>query len=172
MWQDFSAHHAQRGDVTAIVWGSPGALPPVEHQSAAASASPSDTADTAAVAAAAAAAPGVASTGGGAAAVSAAGGDEFPSSASRWKVDAEALTRGRRAGTPFVQQCDLVFPLPDRRLDKVDGAGSGFEDGAGNALGEAKAHAEVSGEWSIYERYAVYRCIHFFMKRQTAANVE
>lgn len=28
------------------------------------------------------------------------------------KCDAEELTRGRRAETPLVQQCDLIFPIP------------------------------------------------------------
>lgn len=32
-------------------------------------------------------------------------------------VDSEELTRGRRAATPFVQQCDLFFPLPDSHGD-------------------------------------------------------
>ncbi|CAN0394230.1 unnamed protein product, partial [Discosporangium mesarthrocarpum] len=28
------------------------------------------------------------------------------------KLDAEALTRGRRQATPLIQQCDVIFPLP------------------------------------------------------------
>lgn len=28
-------------------------------------------------------------------------------------LNAEELTRGRRAETPFIQQCDLIFPLPE-----------------------------------------------------------
>ena len=134
MWQDFSAHHAQRGDVTAIVWGSPDAQASVEHESAAAasgaagSAPPSDTAAAAAATASAAA--------------SAAGGDACTPPTSRWKVDAEALTRGRRADTPFVQQCDLIFPLAD---PDVEGCGAGCDDGAGDVLGDATAQSEVNG---------------------------
>lgn len=104
MWHDFSAHHTQRGDVTAVVWGYPGARPSVEKESAAAGAAVTL-------------------------------GDE-PHLPSTWKVDAEALTRGRRAGTPFVQQCDLIFPLPDR-------TDSGNEDSGGDAREDSEAQAEV-----------------------------
>ncbi|CBN77262.1 conserved unknown protein [Ectocarpus siliculosus] len=83
MWQDFSAHNTQRGDVTAVVWGAPGS-PPATGEST---------------------------------------GTVRPSSAAG-SVDAEALTRGRRADTPFVQQCDLVFPLPDQ-----DGESDGHDHG-------------------------------------------
>lgn len=74
MWHDFSAHHTQRGDITAVVWGEPGSRPslPKENET---------TEKTAEV------------------------------------VDSEELTKGRRAATPFVQQCDLLFPLPDSHGD-------------------------------------------------------
>lgn len=84
--QRFSAHHAQRGDATAVVWGAPGARPTAENQSA----------------------------------VTAAATQECGAPSRGWRVDAEKLTRRRRAATPFVQQCDLVFPLPV----EVDGSGT------------------------------------------------
>ncbi|CAM9510281.1 unnamed protein product [Ectocarpus sp. 12 AP-2014] len=83
MWQNFPAHNTQRGDVTAVVWGAPGATP----------------------------ATGASTT-------------TVPASSAEGTVDAEALTRGRRADTPFVQQCDLVFPLPDQ-----DGESDGHDHG-------------------------------------------
>ncbi|CAN0189466.1 unnamed protein product [Ectocarpus sp. 4 AP-2014] len=83
MWQDFSAHNTQRGDVTAVVWGAPGASPATGESTA----------------------------------------TVRPSSAAG-AVDAEALTRGRRADTPFVQQCDLVFSLQDQ-----DGESDGHDHG-------------------------------------------
>lgn len=98
MWQDFSAHNTQRGDVTAVVWGAPGAPPAKAGESTGTAVSPS----------------------------SAAGA-----------VDAEALTRGRRADAPLVQQCDLVFPLPDQ-----DG------DGDGHGHGDTKAKQQVRG-WQV-----------------------
>lgn len=53
---------------------------------------------------------------------------------------------------PFVQQCDLIFPLADQRLERVDSGGAGCGDGAGNAPREANAQTEVSGEWYIHIR--------------------
>lgn len=84
MWQEFSAHHYQRGDVTAVVWGAPGAAPR-EADGADSDVCRRQSSSTQV--------------------------DSQPAAA---VVNAEELTRGRRAETPFVQQCDLVFPLPDR----------------------------------------------------------
>lgn len=101
MWQDHCAHHIQRGDVTAVVWGAPGAAPADE------------------------------SGAGGA------GDDGCPESsrstaaAPAQAVDAESLTRGRRSENPFVQQCDLIFPLPDQ--DSVDGDAGALQEVRSNA---------------------------------------
>lgn len=61
-----------------------------------------------------------------------------------WMVDAEELTRGRRAETPFVQQCDLIFPLADRGRrsgqSRADGIGSEHQREVG---GEEEGQAEV-----------------------------
>ncbi|CAN0180358.1 unnamed protein product, partial [Ectocarpus fasciculatus] len=99
MWQDFSAHNTQRGDVTAVVWGAPGA-PPATGGSTSSTVGPS----------------------------SAAGA-----------VDAEALTRGRRAATPLVQQCDFVFPLPD-------------QDGDGDGHGHGDAHEKQQKQLEMEKR--------------------
>lgn len=42
--------------------------------------------------------------------------------------DAEGLTRGRRAETPFVQQCDLIFPLPITKTASQDHDSQGDPD--------------------------------------------
>lgn len=84
MWRKYSTHHIQRGDVTAVVWGAPGAAPADES-----------------------------GAGGGTV-----GDDTCPessrSTARAAVIDTESLTRGRRSENPFVQQCDLIFPLPDQ----------------------------------------------------------
>lgn len=100
MWQEYSSHHTQRGDVTAVVWGAPGAFPEGEKSAAALAGSGSWDDSTCRSASSRSTPPGAA------------------------VVNAEALTRGRRAETPFVQQCDLVFPLPDQDSGN-DGSGGG-----------------------------------------------
>lgn len=119
MWQAYSAQHTQRGDVTAVVWGTPGTSPQGEEKSAAA------------VAAAAAAAHGGVSCSTSSRSSTPPGGE-----AGVGVVDAEALTRGRRAETPFVQQCDLVFPLPGRD--------SGY--GGGDVLKEQQVRKAAGAE--------------------------
>eukprot|EP00752_Nemacystus_decipiens_P004676 g4264.t1 len=95
MLRDYSSHHTQRGDVTAVVWGAPGAAPSDES--------------------------GAGGPGGDARE------ESSRSTAPRAEVvDAESLTRGRRSENPFVQQCDLVFPLPG--LESFDGGGGAIED--------------------------------------------
>lgn len=108
MWQKYSTQHTQRGDVTAVVWGAPGISPKGEKSAGAAGAAGGGSFDESTT---------------------------FCSTSSRSTppggeggvvvVDAEALTRGRRAETPFVQQCDLVFPLPGRVSGNSDGGGGG-----------------------------------------------
>lgn len=96
MWQEYSAHHLQRGDVTAVVWGAPGAAPADENGAG----GPGDVACP-----------------------------ESSRSTARAAVavlDAESLTRGRRSENPFVQQCDLVFPLPDQ--ESSDGGTGALEE--------------------------------------------
>lgn len=83
-----SVHHLQRGDVTAIVWGAPGERYRADEEK-----------------------------GSNVTAAEVAGAGTVRDGAScsmRGRVDAEKLTRGKRASMPFVQQCDLVFPLPGR----------------------------------------------------------
>eukprot|EP00903_Cladosiphon_okamuranus_P015557 g14362.t1 len=129
MWQDYCAHHIQRGDVTAVVWGAPGA----EGQSSGPGRGPAGDAgdacpDSSRYTAPAAAAAAAAAAGAGAAV-----------------VDAESLTRGRRSENPFVQQCDLVFPLPDgespaggaRALEEQEEAERRAEAFVVRTLGEA-----------------------------------
>ncbi|CAM9399291.1 unnamed protein product, partial [Scytosiphon promiscuus] len=118
MWQDFSAHHYQRGDVTAVVWGAPGA--------AAAATPQDDSADHNGVCRRPSS--------------STPAGSRQPA-ASPAAVDAEALTRGRRAATPFVQQCDLVFPFPD--WESNDGCGDKRSQEAGEKKAEQRAQAFV-----------------------------
>lgn len=93
--RDPLVHHLQRGDVTAIVWGAPGERCP-ENEGKGWNAATADVAGVGTV-------------------------KDYGSSCSmKGRVDAEKLTQRRRASMPFVQQCDLVFPLPGR-CDGYDG---------------------------------------------------
>lgn len=92
----YSTHHIQRGDVTAVVWGAPGAAPAADGSGDACPESSSSKTRAAATTTATAV------------------------------VDAESLTRGRRSENPFVQQCDLVFPLPGR--ESFDGGAGVLEE--------------------------------------------
>lgn len=93
--RDLSVHHLQRGDVTAIVWGAPGERCR-ENEEKGSNVAAAEVAGVGTVR------------------------KDGASCSMRGRVDAEKLTRGRRASMPFVQQCDLVFPLPGR-CDGFDG---------------------------------------------------
>lgn len=129
MWHEYSAHHIQRGDVTAVVWGAPGERPPTSLDSGENNAPPLPPTPTAAAASA---------------------GHGADHSRSRWRVDSEALTRGRRDATPFVQQCDLIFPLPNPRHVRNDGGGDGDtsrgSQGCDGIAYEEKQVAEAEAE--------------------------